>query len=354
MPDQIPDSERTLADREQTLADREQTLADTEQTLSDTDQTSSDSDQTSADTDQRAADCDQEASDRDLGAGVDRTTHDATRDIRRRSARAREHTADARLDAATARDATADGHDLTAAARDSAADARDRAMTQRDATYEQDLVDGGMDDVNLVIRAAGQREVAAQHRADAAEQRVLAAKDRQGAEQDREQAGRERVQALTDREALTDQLALAATDPLTGARSRAAGLTELEREVDRALRTGCSLVAVYVDVVGLKSLNDTEGHGAGDQLLKRVVTVLRNHLRTYDLVVRLGGDEFLCAISKLSLVDARRRFSAVEVALTTAPHKTPIRTGFAELAPGETVRELIARADSAMLDANPS
>jgi two-component system, cell cycle response regulator len=64
------------------------------------------------------------------------------------------------------------------------------------------------------------------------------------------------------------------TDPLTGVRTPAAGLLELDHELERSRRRiGVRLVVVYVDVVGLKTVNDSQGHAAGDALLKRVVAI---------------------------------------------------------------------------------
>ena len=160
----------------------------------------------------------------------------------------------------------------------------------------------------------------------------------------------DRLQALADREALARALAITEIDPLTGARARAAGLADLDRELDRSRRTGSILVIVYVDVVGLKKLNDSEGHEVGDQLLKRVVALITAHLRPYDLVVRLAGDEFLCAMSNMTLTDARRRLSAIAATLSATRGGGALRTGFAELTGDETATELLARADSQLLD----
>jgi sulfite oxidase len=325
-------------------ADNEQTLADSDQTLSDTDQTSSDSDQTSADSDQWAADRDQAASDRDLAAGVDAEAHEFSRDIRRRSARRREQGARARLDAADARDQIAESRDLGALARDQAATARDRALAQRDAAYQRD--DGALEvsGAETVIRAAGHRHRAARQRAQAAEQRELAAQDRQGAARDRDQAASERRQAHGDREALARQLASSETDPLTGARTLAAGLTDLEHELARCHSTGGALVVANVDVVALETLDAGEPRAAGDELLKGVVALMKQHLRPFDLIIRLGDDEFLCAMANMSLRATREHFSAVAAELAAPPWAGAIRIGFAELAPGESVTELIARA----------
>jgi diguanylate cyclase (GGDEF)-like protein len=334
------------SEREQTLADSEQTLADSEQTLADVDQTSSDGDQASAEADQVASDRDQAASDRELASGdTDPHVHDANRDIRRRTTREREQTGQARPDAATRRDRTAQDRDVAARARDRAADARDLTLAE----LEQDTPPPAVTDDELVTPANALRQRAREDRARAAEQRELAAIDRRAAARDREQAARERRQALVDREALMRQLELAETDLLTGVRTRAAGLLELDRELERCRRRiGGRLVAVYVDVIGLKTVNDSEGHAAGDELLKRVVAVIKKHLRPYDLIIRLGGDEFLCAISNMTVADAHQRFRNMSNAL--AAGGAAIRTGFAELARDESATALIARADHEMID----
>ncbi len=341
--------DQTGADSDQTLADVDQTNSDTDQTLADVDQTSSDSDQSSADSDQIAADRDQAASDRDLAAGVDPHEHQITRDIRQRTTQQRELTARARLDAASERDAIAHARDLAALARDNAANARDLVMAHRDAAANHAW--GGRADfgAEILLRAAEQRKRAAEYRVLAAEHREQAAEDRHAAARDREQAANERLRALADREILAAELAMAETDPLTGARTRAAGMTDLDHEVDRCRRIGSTLVIAYVEVVGLQELNDTVGSQAGDELLRDVVALLRTHLRSYDLIVRIGGDEFLCAISNMSEADARERFSAVGSELAAQQDARGIRTGFATLRDGETVTELIARADSELI-----
>ncbi|MEY2443292.1 MAG: hypothetical protein QOJ46_2718, partial [bacterium] len=222
-----------------------------------------------------------------------------SREIRRRGAADGRLTVVARLHAADERDALAHARDLAAPTRDGAADAR------------------------------GLRETGAA---------------------DREHAARERLHALVDREILADELAIADNDPLTGARTRAAGLADLERELDRCRRTGGELVVAYVDVVGLKILNDTLGHEAGDELLADAVRIMKEHLRPYDLVIRLGGDEFLCAMSGMTLLEARDRLTIVAGALKVTHSAARVRTGFAALEPSDDVTELIGRADCRMID----
>ena len=65
----------------------------------------------------------------------------------------------------------------------------------------------------------------------------------------------------------------------------------MARELGRARRTGATLAVAFGDVDGLKRINDTQGHLAGDALLRLVGETLRANLRPYDVIVRYGGDE---------------------------------------------------------------
>jgi GGDEF domain-containing protein len=328
----------------------DQTLADSDQTLADTDQTSSDRDQTSADRDQLASDRDQAASDRDLTSEVSAGARAFSRDMRQRTARERGRSAQARLDAAGERDELAHARDLAALSRDLAADVRDLAMRDHDAASAHEDLARAVTGAEVVIRAAGQRKRAARYRTQAAKQRELAAEDRRSAAHDREQAALERLRALTDRDVLAGQLAIVETDALTGARALAAGLTDLDHELDRCRETNGQLAAAYVDVVALEALSDTPDAGASNTLLKRVVAVIGEHLRSFDLVIRLGEDAFLCAMSNMPLSEARQRFSQVAAVLAAAPYAGAIRIGFAELRPDENAAQLIARADREVID----
>lgn len=260
-----------------------------------------------------------------------------------RTAHVPEQTAQTRLAAAVKRDEAAQSRDLAAVARDESAAARDLAMAQSDAADAHGEDERPPIHAQMVARAA-------RHRAEAAADRAQAAEDRRAAAEDRRHATADLERALADQAKLARELAITETDALTGARTRAAGLTDLDHELHRCRRTNSRLVVAYVDVVGLKSVNDTQGHPAGDRLLVHSVALIKQHLRPYDLVIRLGGDEFLCAMSNMTLVDAHRRFSAIAVALAGAPSAPAIRTGFAELSPEQTATELIAAADADLID----
>jgi diguanylate cyclase (GGDEF)-like protein len=147
--------------------------------------------------------------------------------------------------------------------------------------------------------------------------------------------------------------AVAETDSLTGARTRAAGLTQLAQELDRCRRTGSPLVVVRVAVVGLQAICEREGDEAADQQLARCARITRDHMRPYDLVSRHAGDEFLCAMSSVTASEARERFVTIAVALADAPGAGAIRTGFAELAHHRTAAELVASASCALDRSSP-
>jgi len=131
------------------------------------------------------------------------------------------------------------------------------------------------------------------------------------------------------------------TDSLTGARTRDAGLTQLGQELDRCRRTSVLLVVVRVVAVGLQMIRASEGRDAADQLLARIARITRDHMRSYDLICRHAGDEFLCAMSNVTMSDARDRFVTIAAALADAPGAGTIRAGFAELTREQTAAELI-------------
>ncbi len=85
---------------------------------------------------------------------------------------------------------------------------------------------------------------------------------------------------------------LAREDPLTGIPNRRAFFGALDRAVEWSRRQGMSWVLAYLDVDNFKKINDTLGHGVGDEVLRRVARTLREGTRRIDVVARLGGDEF--------------------------------------------------------------
>lgn len=83
-------------------------------------------------------------------------------------------------------------------------------------------------------------------------------------------------------------------DPLTGTLSRNTFTYAFRRELARAERGQCSALSLaFLDLDGLKRINDNQGHKAGDLHLKEFASIVLAHIRPYDLLARWGGDEFV-------------------------------------------------------------
>ena len=93
-----------------------------------------------------------------------------------------------------------------------------------------------------------------------------------------------------------EQERLAFTDALTGLGNRREGDATLARELSRARRTGQPLGLALFDIDHFKRINDGRGHATGDAVLKEVGAVLQQCIRTTDVVVRWGGEEFLAIL----------------------------------------------------------
>jgi diguanylate cyclase (GGDEF)-like protein len=148
----------------------------------------------------------------------------------------------------------------------------------------------------------------------------------------------------------TQKLAeMASTDDLTGALRRSAGLAALQREIDRSRRVGgLGIVVLFIDVDGLKHTNDTEGHAAGDILLVDVVAAIRKRVRSYDLVIRYGGDEFVCALVEETLQDAERTLADIRRQFTLRTRGHSVSVGVATVDDTDTAESVVAKADAAL------
>lgn len=135
-------------------------------------------------------------------------------------------------------------------------------------------------------------------------------------------------------------------DSLTGALNRH-GLREYgQAEFSRAERGEYQLTAVMLDCVGFKHINDTQGHLAGDHMLKQIAAHLIDRISPDDVLVRLGGDEFLLLIPYMEEDQVREH---VERLLVDAP--MDMYVGIAAMQPGDSLNELIERADHRMYSA---
>jgi diguanylate cyclase (GGDEF)-like protein len=160
-------------------------------------------------------------------------------------------------------------------------------------------------------------------------------------------AGLERLRALV-RE-IQRLSAAAAVDDLTGALRRGAGVHAMTREIARFHRFGGKgVAAIFIDVDGLKHINDSEGHSAGDTLLANVVAAIRERLRAYDLVIRWGGDEFVCVLPDASRDEAERTLSDIEQQVHDRTGGRTVSSGLASLETTDTAATLVDRADQAL------
>ena len=310
---------------ERTAADADQGTSDLDQTLSDEDRTASERDDTDATRDQLASDDDQTLADHQLPRDPDEpaiAAYEASR-------LARELGTIHRLASHANRSMTSSLRDTTADARDASADDRDEVARRRDAraqAVEQAIVASDAPILEKFERL-----------------RARAAADRHRAAKDRAEAARERVR-------LEVELHSAHLDELTGAHRREMGTLALQHELERAQRAQERFVIAFIDVDGMKKVNDGQGHAAGDHVLQTLVWHMRSNLRSFDPVVRYGGDEFVAGLGGICLEDAARRFTSIDRSVR-GELGVGISVGLAELEPDETLERLTARADAALLEA---
>lgn len=118
-------------------------------------------------------------------------------------------------------------------------------------------------------------------------------------------SGIAQVQDITERKEFEQQLRhVADHDSLTGLLNRRRFSEELESQLAQKSRYGGTAAALVVDVDNLKTINDTNGHSAGDEALRSVANALRHRLRSTDVVARLGGDEFALLLPNADLEEA--------------------------------------------------
>lgn len=175
---------------------------------------------------------------------------------------------------------------------------------------------------------------------------------------------RHTMQVAEERQA---ELRQAAThDGLTGLLNRAAAFEVLSRDLLRADRGAGTVVGLFVDMDGLKQINDRYGHAAGDDALRLTAEALREATRASDVVARLGGDEFLVAgllgpdevpggdvAHAEELAERVRAAVAGKVVAVGDGEVVPLRcsVGIALAGAGSTAESLVSEADAALLEA---
>lgn len=137
-----------------------------------------------------------------------------------------------------------------------------------------------------------------------------------------------------ERDRLRDELAkargriaslerLADEDSLTAVANRRAFVRQLTRTIAFTHRYGVPASIVYFDLNNMKQINDTNGHPIGDAALRHLATVLRENIRSSDIVGRLGGDEFGVILAQTDEAQAHSKAAALAKAIAD----TPLRHG---------------------------
>ncbi|RZF23694.1 GGDEF domain-containing protein [Paraburkholderia sp. UYCP14C] len=147
---------------------------------------------------------------------------------------------------------------------------------------------------------------------------------------------------------------MAATDPLTGVANRREFIERVGAEIARAKRNGAPFSLLALDLDHFKTINDTFGHQAGDQVLQRFVKKCLDAIRPYDGVARVGGEEFMVLLPQVALDKALSIGERLRAAIAGAPFDTgtgkpvevTVSVGVSEFGrDGQTIDAILRKAD---------
>jgi diguanylate cyclase (GGDEF)-like protein len=149
------------------------------------------------------------------------------------------------------------------------------------------------------------------------------------------------------------------TDPLTGLPNQRHMVAHLERELVQARYSGRQFAVLFMDLDGLKDMNDRAGHQIGDAALVRVAECLRKAIRVHDVCARCGGDEFVAVLADCGSLEAKMRREELQRAVRSIviDLEPGIRTSLSISAgvavypdDGDTQEQLLAVADNRMYE----
>lgn len=162
---------------------------------------------------------------------------------------------------------------------------------------------------------------------------------------------------ITERKEIEKKLTeFASTDAMTEIYNRRMGMELLEKYMSIAERTSQPLTICFVDVNNLKKVNDVYGHNAGDELIKDTAKLLKKGIRDYDILCRMGGDEFLLIFPNCNRFYAQEVWKRIENGFEHVNNSTKrqnaisVSHGFAEYEMGMRIEYFIEMADNEMYE----
>lgn len=149
---------------------------------------------------------------------------------------------------------------------------------------------------------------------------------------------------------------IAVTDELTGLKNRRHIMEQMNKEYQRAVRTGGTLSLILLDIDNFKKVNDSLGHAFGDRVLRAVAQEMQGGLRSYDLLGRIGGEEFLIASPGSTLDDAaglaeriRQKIKDRKISDRTREISVTVSAGVTSLSEQDAAADaILQRADDAL------
>jgi diguanylate cyclase (GGDEF)-like protein len=162
---------------------------------------------------------------------------------------------------------------------------------------------------------------------------------------------------ITDRKLVELKLeSLAATDPLTGLPNRRFLYQTGNQELERVRRFNVPAALMMIDVDHFKSINDTYGHAAGDEALRRIGELCKAEIRRADVVTRFGGEEFVVILPGTDEIGAitvaeklRKTVRNTLIRCDRGEFRITASFGVAEMLPGDVkIDDGMARADMAL------
>lgn len=153
---------------------------------------------------------------------------------------------------------------------------------------------------------------------------------------------------------------LAYLDPLTGTANRRFAEITLHARYEEFKRYGWPFGLIFIDIDRFKSVNDEHGHAAGDEVLKMVAKTLMNSARTFDVVARWGGDEFIAVIANVDreqLIATANRFRTLveQSSRTTGPvRQVTVSIGATLVRSYDSEESVLERSDRMMYESKCS